>query len=352
MTFRKMACILVGLVLILVWCTGCISKSDWLLNKEEKGVVLEQAEESLGETDSEEKMSAESESVSGTTKEEEKKAVKGEEEKAAEEEVGKKQEEVLTAEPHRKMLEILEKELSESFLGIKGNWAVYVMCLDSEEDMTINSASMPAASLIKLFIAGTYLEAVENGDLADTYDTQFRAMLSDSDNNACNFLIDVLTMEKVNDFCKRKDFNDTVLNRKMLEKGKEDNYTSVRDCGKLLQDVYYEEFVSIEASERILEALKNQSRRNKIPAGLPEGVLCANKTGELSYAENDTAIIWTEETDYVLCVMSENISAASEAQQEVADISSLVYQAVIGWNPSLPAKAWEGDGKSSEAPPK
>ena len=73
--------------------------------------------------------------------------------------------------------------------------------------------------------------------------------------------------------------------------------------------------------------LKCQTRRNKIPAGIPEGVGVANKTGELSNVENDAAIIYNtaKGIDLVICFMSENLNDVGAAQSSIANNSHIIY---------------------------
>ena len=184
---------------------------------------------------------------------------------------------------------------------------------------------MVAASLIKLFVAGAYLEAAENGEIQDQYDESLRSMLSQSDNDAANRLINYLGMDKVNTFIQEHGFEDTLLNRLMLVNNGLENYTSVNDCANLLDQVYAGTFVSPEASERILSAMKEQRVRTKIPAGLPEDIVCANKTGELSRVENDTAVIFAPGGDYIFCVMSDRVSPGT-AQNEIKEMSGIIYK--------------------------
>ena len=68
----------------------------------------------------------------------------------------------------------------------------------------------------------------------------------------------------------------------------------------MLEEVLKGEYVSEEASERILEALRDQQRTSKIPAGVPKEVETANKTGELDNVDNDAAIVWSPECTYIL----------------------------------------------------
>ena len=71
--------------------------------------------------------------------------------------------------------------------------------------------------------------------------------------------------------------------------------------------------------------LKAQTRCNKIPAQLPEGVKTANKTGELDNVENDAGIIYDSKNDVVIVFMSQNLSSADSAQNTIATLSRTIY---------------------------
>ena len=112
----------------------------------------------------------------------------------------------------------------------------------------------------------------------------------------------------------------------MLEKSSQENYTSPRECGEVLEAILNGKYVSSAASKRLLENLKAQERTGKIPAGVPAGVETANKTGELSDTENDACIVWSEGATYILCVMSNEQTNAAKAREEIVAISRLVYE--------------------------
>ena len=68
------------------------------------------------------------------------------------------------------------------------------------------------------------------------------------------------------------------------------------------------------------------TKRGKIPAQMPAGVLVANKTGELGDVENDAGIIYdTGKTDCVIVFMSEHLSAVGYAQTAIASSSLAIY---------------------------
>lgn len=254
----------------------------------------------------------------------------GKEEKKAEKESGEpesqKQEEAEEEIPSRaEGLAGLQETLRERISRMGGDWSLEVRYIPSGEGIGIDSRPMVAASLIKLYIAGAYLEAAERGDVQDEYDASLKSMLSQSDNEAANRLIHLLGMDYINAFILDHGFEDTKLNRLMLENNGLENYTSVSDCTELLGQVYAGTYVNAQASERILSALKEQKVRTKIPAGLPEGTGCANKTGELAHVENDTAIVFAPGGDYIFCVMSENVSPGT-AHAEIQEMSRIIYE--------------------------
>lgn len=225
-----------------------------------------------------------------------------------------------------RMLE-LEEELREEIDRLGGKWSLYMKRLDTNETIGIHDdEKMIAASLIKLFVAGEFYTLCEAGELnVDNYSNQPDLMISISDNGAANTLINACSMDKINEFSRENGFNETELNRRMLEWNGTENYTSARDCGRLLEEVLDGKYVSEAASERILTALKNQDRKGKIPAGVPFEVETGNKTGELDNVDNDAAIIWSPNATYILVIMSSDTYGRID---EIRKLSSMVYRAI------------------------
>ena len=232
----------------------------------------------------------------------------------------------------------IENELAEDLAvraGAGENWSAAVVNLNTEDSCTVNNQSMQAASLIKLFIMGAVYDSYDS--LTAVYgEDQIQSLLSDmitvSDNTAANTLTnylgdgdDAIGRGAVNEYCASNSYESTNMGRMLLaptDNG--DNLTSVSDCAEFLRKVYKGE---LPHAEEMLGFLKNQQRTHKIPAGLPEGVESANKTGELDTVENDAAIVFGD-TPYILCIMSENLSDVGAAQSNIAGISSDMYQLI------------------------
>jgi beta-lactamase class A len=236
-----------------------------------------------------------------------------------------------------KLIEL--KALLEERLAMQeGTWAVYVKDISIDEDLSINNGKMVSASLIKLFIMAAVLDRIDAGMLADS--AQIRALLEQmitvSDNESSNELVAILGdgdfglgMEKVNEYVLSHGYPDTEQQRDMKDYRPvpipEQNYTSVDDCGLLLDRIYHGECISPDADEDMLDLLRAQTRIWKIPSGLPSGVQSANKTGELPDTENDTALVFAPWGDYLVCIMGNDLPDTEAAQQQIVDLSSFIY---------------------------
>lgn len=239
----------------------------------------------------------------------------------------------------------LEQVLTEQLSEYEGTWSVYVKNLSTDESFVLNDQPMKSASVMKLFIMGTVYKAFESGELERTEEIMslMNKMISYSDNASSNALLSRLGngsyadgIAKVDAFIKAYGFSDmtveyngfddsaTIMNPEHF------NQVAAKDCGKLLEDIYRRTWVSRKVSNEIEDMLLAQQTRYKIPAGLPEGVLCGNKTGEMDTTENDAAIIYAPDCDYILVVLSNGWSSKDQAVTRIQAVSSLVYDYLNG----------------------
>lgn len=207
-------------------------------------------------------------------------------------------------------------------------WSVCVQILNSENPMIdISNQQLQAASVMKMFVMGTVYDNYESiiSRYGQSYvDSQLHSMITVSDNNAWVNLVTMLGYgnyvagtNAVSNWSNSHGYNSTSMIP--VEYG---NYSSVKDATKMLSDIYYGK---LRYSDRMLSLLKQQQRTWKIPAGVPQGVITANKTGELYNTENDVAIVFAPNGPYVLSVMSTNLKSTTNAQSVIRTISSIVY---------------------------
>ena len=239
----------------------------------------------------------------------------------------------------------LEQELAGQLSEYEGEWSVYVKNLSTDEAFVLNDQPMKSASVMKLFIMGTVYKAFECGELERTEEIMslMNKMISYSDNASSNELLSRLGngsyadgIEKVNAFIKEYGFSDMTMeyngfdDSETIMDSEHFNQVTAKDCGKLLEDIYRRTWVSRGISNEIEDMLLAQQTRYKIPAGLPEGVLCGNKTGEMDATENDAAIIYAKDCDYILVVLSNDWSSKDQAITRIQLVSSMVYDYLNG----------------------
>ncbi len=242
-------------------------------------------------------------------------------------------------------MEALREELEPRLEGYDGEWSVYVKNLSTDESFVINDRPMKSASVMKLFIMGTVYRAFDEGELERTDEIMalMNNMISYSDNEDSNELLYRLGegsyergIAKVDEFIREQGFSEMTVeyngfNDPATNTGTGNyNQVSAKDCGKLLEDIYHRTWVSRSVSNEMEAMLLAQNTRYKIPAGLPEGVLCGNKTGEMDATENDAAIIYSDSCDYVLVVLSSDWSSQEEAISRIQTISSVTYEYLAG----------------------
>lgn len=233
-------------------------------------------------------------------------------------------------------LETILKQVQSQLPAENGTWAVFISDLVNGTEGSLNDQKMQAASLIKLYIMGAVYENYDQitGQYGrDSVDSNLYSMITVSDNDAANTLTTYLGggdsaagMQAVNSFCQAHGYDQTHMGRMLLASNEnDDNYTSVGDCGHLLQEIYKQDTSGYTHATDMFNLLKAQIRCNKIPAQLPEGVKTANKTGELDNVENDAGIIYDSKNDVVIVFMSQNLSSAGSAQNTIATLSRTIY---------------------------
>lgn len=248
-------------------------------------------------------------------------------------------------------LEILGESYVYPALEAGETWAVSMKDLQTGAYGSLNGdVPMKAASLIKVFIMATIYDRVCYPSSADryiaypeSYEGELKQLITDmitvSDNTAANTLVRNLGggdaqagMAVVNQFCEENGYTSTYMGRLFLEENPGgDNYTSANDCLALLESISEGTCVNAEASAKMMAYLEQQTRRSKIPSGLSQtGVSVANKTGELygeygDFVENDIAVIRENDSDFVLCILSRNVSDNGTASAKVAEMARVAY---------------------------
>jgi len=108
-----------------------------------------------------------------------------------------------------------------------------------------------------------------------------------------------------------------------------DNMGSPRDMAELLGMIAQNQCATAPSCRLMIEVLAHQEWREKIPAGLPEGLLVANKTGGVSGTSNDAAIVYTPTgAPMVMVVFWKGLDyeAKGRADEAIAAIAAVLYE--------------------------
>lgn len=256
----------------------------------------------------------------------------------------------------------LKTELTRRINSYSSKWSVYLKDLTTGNVISINERAQESASLIKLYVMGAVMQEIQNGNLEmnDTTKHLLDEMITVSDNSATNELVRYLNkdhdhkkgMKKVNAFIKAQGFEYTheyngLEDTSLWYDTDTKNTTSAKDCGRLLERIYRGEFVSHLASRQMEELLLNQQVTYKIPSTIPSESRVANKTGETSDCENDAAIVYTPKGDYILCIMSCEVSSKNSAVDSLQEMSSLIYSYFMNRDTSKVSRQVEATAKET-----
>lgn len=223
------------------------------------------------------------------------------------------------------------------------------------------SESFPSASLIKLPIMAAVFQAQEEGRFSMSrpviLDRSARrggsgklkfastgtvftnrelveAMIVHSDNTATEMIVRQLGIDYLREAFSKLGLRDTQIHedgfklssRRVLE----DNMTSARDMGTLLERIYKRDLVSADASEQMLDILKRQHLRDRLPRYMPNDFQIAHKTGLLRKACHDVGIVFTPQGDYMICVLTARERTYKTAKRFIASMGRITFDAYQG----------------------
>ena len=103
-----------------------------------------------------------------------------------------------------------------------------------------------------------------------------------------------------------------------------------RDFGTLMERIWRGEVVSREASEEMLAVMSRLKTKRFIPAGLPDGVRVAHKTGWFEGVCNDVALVYREgRAPVVMVFLSRDLPDDAAAERAIAECSRLLYEHAV-----------------------
>lgn len=252
----------------------------------------------------------------------------------------------------------LEEAVLRSLQGTKGTYSVVIKNLKTNESYAFNEEKeYEAGSLYKLWVMAAVYDQIEKGKLQKyqvlsdtipslnskfgiseedaeltkgnismTVSEALEQMITISHNYAALLLTDKVKMSTVSTYTVDKGFT-----KSLVGSNTEPPKTTASDMALFMEKLYKNELGNTENTAEMIERLKRQRLRKKIPADLPRGTQVAHKTGEISWFTHDVGIVFTDKGDFIIVAMSESDSPPG-AEQRIAQLSKSVYEYFMNKN--------------------
>ncbi len=155
-------------------------------------------------------------------------------------------------------------------------------------------------------------------------------MITLSSNLATNILIELVEAKNVMTTMEEMGiYNMKVLrgveDTRAYEKGL-NNRTDALSTMQVMLSIAEGKAGSPEACREMIEILAQQKFQAKIPAGLPEGIKVANKTGSITHIDHDAAIVFPEgRKPYVLVILTSGLENRKDAEKLISKLSGIIY---------------------------
>jgi beta-lactamase class A len=239
--------------------------------------------------------------------------------------------------------------LREAILGITaasdGTYGVSIVDLTSGQKLDLNAAEpMNAASVNKLEILAALYHEVEAGrvhldttltlttaNIQDygtgviryqplgtryTLDQLATVLVEQSDNTASYMLAQYLGLATIDKLVAGWGLTSTVVGQEV---------STPQDAARFMQLLYEGKLANGADTRQMLDYLSHTAFNDRIPAGLPAGIVVAHKIGTQVNVENDVALVQMPGRPYVLSIFAKDVTEANAVPVEQA-ISRTVYQ--------------------------
>ncbi|MEI7579741.1 MAG: serine hydrolase [bacterium] len=240
----------------------------------------------------------------------------------------------------------LEQQIIEVIGSETNKYGVYIQDISTGRELKLNSQkSFHPASIYKVPLAMVILKDVDAGRLSldqqvlvtsneKIYDFDALSQRSGNYNISLNELLTYLIRDSDNTAMTTLEHRFggvTLLQKRMREElGFSDvsrlpAHTNADAIGQVFQALYSQNQLSPASSQYLLDLLKTTYFNDRIPAGVPEGIVVAHKIGTLDRTYQDAGIVYGSKHTYILVVLNGDITPQN-GREKIAQISSLVYE--------------------------
>ncbi|HVZ67092.1 MAG TPA: serine hydrolase [Patescibacteria group bacterium] len=239
------------------------------------------------------------------------------------------------------------KQVLDKFLkGEKGEYSIYYKNLKTGEEFGIDENKVQtAASLNKLpYVAYLYNQAgkgkinlqdqitIQKDDIQDygtgslryaepggsySLKTLTKLAMEQSDNTAAHVLGVRLGVDNVQSYTNSLG---------MLATNLENNTTSAKDMGTILEDLYMGKVVNSALKLELLDFMKDTDFEDRLARNIPKTVSVYHKAGDGVGFVHDAGIIDDGKNPFILVVMTAEVPDIEHAKSTIGKIAQFIYQ--------------------------
>lgn len=189
---------------------------------------------------------------------------------------------------------------------------------------------MVAASTYKLFLIYAILHEVELGRFTlqtpvagDTIEGCIESLLEVSSDTCAYDMGNLIGWDAVDGFIAANGFEGTKINNYTDVGGfsSQDKMTTANDQAELVWRLATGQLLNETHTTLMLDIMKRQIWRERIAAGVPDGIEVASKPGFIYGIQNDTGVVYGKESTYVVSLLSDGSSPRA-----LAELSALIYE--------------------------
>jgi beta-lactamase class A len=197
--------------------------------------------------------------------------------------------------------------------------------------------SVVPASTYKIYVAYAVLHGIEQGkyslttptDDGNSIQTDLSNMILNSDNDAARTLGFLYGWKSINSLLTSQGLTGTNLYNYVPPSTQPvgDKHSTAQDLATILNKLSAGSLLNASHTQLLLNLMKQQHYRERVPAGVPSDVAVADKPGWLSpadgeagYTQNDAAIVYGPKSTYIVV-----ITTTGSSTSPLANLSRQIY---------------------------
>lgn len=214
----------------------------------------------------------------------------------------------------------LEKMVKESLKNSEATYGVVVKNLTSGQEYLLNQTeTFKSASLYKIMLMATVYNEVANQRLSFDQDIyqKIERMITLSSNEDAWYLAGLVGWNTIENMMKDLGLTKTKMSNPPI--------STPNDILSFLEKLQERKLVSKAYSEEMLKLMYAQKTNDRIPRYFPREIKVAHKTGEHEDVRHDVGIVNTANNDYIIILMSKNVTDEVEVKETMASLSKNIY---------------------------